>query len=500
MNTYYHEFLDKYSYDRYLVAKKIYSKKFISPIISPIETKEKIPLQFKEDNLDTVFPLLKYRRSNMSGINKLSILSHFTLGVLRYEPENNYKLHRGVPSARGIHPCELYYAACQENFCGIYRFNPMESSFELINEDHSFFQLKDAIGKSISEKDVVAIITCDMWRLGKFYGDFTFNLATLDAGHIVSQLGIIAGRMGIQVELYYCFIDQVVCKCLGIDYEQVYPCMVLVLKDCFEKKTVNKGVCNGHLCARRLVSYSEEMLQLADLQRIVKSSEITINEFCRNELLWSNRNKKYIYSKAISKTKDRELLDCIFKRTSAQSPIGISGIPMQISKKEIEFIFSQIFDFSKASGLNEWINQYAFLNNVEGYEKGFYKMSPINGRLMEVVSSFDYLYETYNVLNDSQEYLNLGSMPIIFFYSVNIEKFYCIFGDRGIQIMNIMSGELCQGTSLILANFDMFVRPIKNIKDKFLENAFFVNMKTERFTYALLTGKSIIRNIGFKMY
>ena len=143
---------DRLTKERYQYKNNISSVKFIDYMITDLN--ESVPCEICRE-METVCRMVR----NL-------------LRYTRYEAVNPYAFHKCVPAARNVHVNEAYLLYQGD----VIRYNCKSDIFEDVNH------------VSGREKECRLILTAELWRIMKFYGEFGVVLPLLDAGHLLAEM------------------------------------------------------------------------------------------------------------------------------------------------------------------------------------------------------------------------------------------------------------------------------------------------------------------------
>jgi len=470
------ELLGQVSYNRYALEYKRDDDTYVYPVITPMDGCETEGLKpdfdyFKESmyplterSFETDHPIEEIRDSIILG----------THGITKYEYDSPYKFHRPVPSARGFHPCELYILSGE----GVKRFNPVENAYDILAKS----------SKQSGGDEFEILVAADDWRLGKYYGNFAYVLSALDAGHIIGQISVLASKFGCFTQVSYDvsreYIDIPCIKYLK-DQGLVIFAGIKVRKD----KNFGSDIYNFPVSCSRRILYTEQRKKLSLRNEIVELREVCGESPNPKRILAPESGKG-----DLGEIPGKSIGHVLKERTSAHSHIGLmsmdesKGLSDKLGRTEKE-----LAHYLKFSGLDKYTNIYMYLNaeDVE-YVRGYYKYDNIIKRWVKACDADDGVAEWYRIIHDNHEFLNVESIPMVFFSSAKIDVIGEEYGNRLIDVMYMLSGEIVQIICLLMTGFEFFCRPIKNINEDKIEEKLRIDNATERITYAALAGKANI--------
>lgn len=111
--------------------------------------------------------------------------------------------HRYYPSGGALYPIETYIISSFEyganNF--VYHYNPKAHALEKLWAVPEEFDFNDLFSQKDPQKEIqAAIIFSAVWdRSAKKYGDFAYNLALLEAGHMAQNILLAATELTIEI-------------------------------------------------------------------------------------------------------------------------------------------------------------------------------------------------------------------------------------------------------------------------------------------------------------
>ena len=188
---------------------------------------------------DDIFQCILDRKSNRNFLDEemtleeLSYLLMMTQGVKEIKG-NNYVGLRPVPSAGGRHPFETYLGVLNVRSLkkGIYRYLPLEHKLLFIKEEE---RLDKKIVQGVNNQKfagisaVTFIWACIPYRTEWRYGDRTYKIALLDAGHIGQSLYLACETIGLGTCAIASYDQEYIDSLIDVDGEDefaVYVCPV----------------------------------------------------------------------------------------------------------------------------------------------------------------------------------------------------------------------------------------------------------------------------------
>lgn len=188
---------------------------------------------------DDIFRCILERKSNRNFLDEemtleeLSYLLMMTQGIKEIKG-NNYVGLRPVPSAGGRHPFETYLVVLNVRGLrkGVYRYLPLEHKILFVKEEENLGEkIVEGVNKQkfAGSSAVTFVWACIPYRTEWRYGDRTYKIALLDAGHIGQALYLACETIGLgtcAIASYnQTFIDDLI-DVDGEDEFAVYICPV----------------------------------------------------------------------------------------------------------------------------------------------------------------------------------------------------------------------------------------------------------------------------------
>ncbi len=126
---------------------------------------------------------------------------------------------RNYPSGGALYPIETYLitTALEGLAPGIFHYHPTAHALERLWDLPTGFDMKDAVGKPEDLRPTSLLVFTSVWkRSSAKYGDFSYPLALLEAGHMSENIVLISAALGLCACPMAGFEDQVVNKLLDI--------------------------------------------------------------------------------------------------------------------------------------------------------------------------------------------------------------------------------------------------------------------------------------------
>ncbi|MCE9541249.1 SagB/ThcOx family dehydrogenase [Candidatus Kaiserbacteria bacterium] len=187
----------------------------------------RIPLP-EPAHLDITLPAALEKRSSSleaSGVEHISLEEIGTLlghGLRRRDSSVN----RNYPSGGALYPIETYLIAPSIKGLagGIFHYHPTENALERLWDVPTDFSMKKLVGKPDFIVPTLLMVFTSAWtRSSAKYGDFTYTLALLEAGHMSENILLLAGAIGLEVRPMAAFNDNRIIELLDIDERDEQP-------------------------------------------------------------------------------------------------------------------------------------------------------------------------------------------------------------------------------------------------------------------------------------
>lgn len=446
------KFLDTYSYERY-------------NNFDNLETRSRFyPLQVPLAGSPIMYPC-KELTSGTEAERFIAELAYYTQGILRCEPQNPYFYHAAVPSARGIHPCDCYYLIFSEKWLAL-RYNKLFNAFELCRvcdeKDISF---------SPEKERVYVLVASDIWRLGAFYGAFSYVLSMIDAGHIIAQLMLIAEKFGCSVSRCDSVYTEEYGMVFGIDISELIPVSIISIDipGSLEIAFTSPSEYQPH---NRIVSYSNDVGRFSFLSDVLDR----VKTCCKN-----NQNT-FMPCGGLRLISDGAIIGNLYRvfkeRSSGQSSLGTFSLTPQLLISEVEQIARDIYATVESLGndiisnIRIFVNDAAIEDGIPDKKNGIHLFSEI---------------EPSEFIHDSHTMLNVASMSFIVITTFDRDRYLDKYDDLAIGRIYTDAGAIMHLVSLCLTEKGFFTRPLKNINEKYIEGLPFM-ADNERVSYMLIAG------------
>lgn len=237
--------LSNFKIDNYPLAwKKIYFKEY------PRFPQYSLPL-LKNLSLETnLFKILQKRRSrrvsdknSLIQLDKISYLLYFSAGINDLDIKNRIS-KRMYPSGGARYPLEIYliiFKRIEKLNPGIYHYNVKNHSLELILTKIAVKKVKNtlpAVNKNLIYKNsLLLIITAVYGRTYIKYGELTYKLCLLEAGHLGQNILLLAESLNLNCCSIGYISEKKIASLIDIDLDKEIILYSLIINP---KKTIKK--------------------------------------------------------------------------------------------------------------------------------------------------------------------------------------------------------------------------------------------------------------------
>ncbi|ASS75447.1 hypothetical protein CIG75_10985 [Tumebacillus algifaecis] len=505
------------SYLRFQTMRDLEVRTEPEPFLTASSHRGHVPLSRETvRELGTVEPLHQLRQgTHLAPLVKLTTLLHNALGLVRYEYGSVRPFHRGAPSARCLYSTELYVIPADSDWLGeegIYRYDPLMHALERIDLHTNWDVLENALGRSLAGAEGVLVVGADFWRIARLYADFAYNIASLEAGHVIAQLNMIATRLGYTPTVHEQFLDQDLMELLGMNEDVKTPLAVIVL---WPQATAGESPKRELVRERKLIDmasvstrFEREMNQCADLQQMMKASRLTSRvELELPEIDSSGVTEELVHTSAScvelvqrsTKSRHPDLLEALKSRNSANDRIGLNAVGRPLPFAELSGLLCELAANPEAIELAQEVGLYLAAHRVEGLQSGIYRCDLSVPALCTLTVQEDVgrAMERASVVDG--KFINFRSIPLSFYFAVDLERTLQKYGNRGYQILLMKVGRLAQSLCLLAAARGWFARPLKSYRDAEAEEMLGIAQSTQIVAYQLVMGESDTPYLEFDM-
>jgi len=147
---------------------------------------------------------------------ELSALFYHTAGIT--EQRGGFAL-RAAPSAGGLFPSEVYLVASKRAGleAGIYHYEPQAHALDRLRKGHPSAVELGAPESAAEGAVATVLVTSIVRRTGHRYRDRAYRYVLADAGHLLENLRVSAGELGLQTVMLDRFDEARAAQALGID-------------------------------------------------------------------------------------------------------------------------------------------------------------------------------------------------------------------------------------------------------------------------------------------
>lgn len=411
--------------------------------ITPFEYIPKINYEFTL-GIDIKNQVNNFQNQSQEITELLSKISYFSCGISRYEILNRYKIHTFNPTARNLHSALIYFLV--DNYC--FRYNFLKNEFEIFRTEYK---------KAFNFREKFYILCCnELFGLTSYYGEFSYFLAGLDAGHVLHNIKLILSLEELQSDLIYYYNHKEICDLIGRNYLEIRPFFILeVDKKLDSKNLIDKFNFKNKQESNNIVHENYfEMKQYNILCDLLEQYSC----FGDKNIIKQEQN----YYKYIRKD---EILDSLIKRTSAHNLVGNMCFEAESNMLKSTEIFLKFLDYKKVLDKKNYFKCFFIKNRQDG------SVSIIDENKSEHIMEAEAEKIHFNIIHDSYEFFQTHTFLGMIILTASMEE---IKKDDDLSGMYLdysllMSGDLMQCISLLAAEQDYFCRPIKNYRDDYLQ-------------------------------
>lgn len=390
--------------------------------------------------------------------NLLSYLLYNTCGIIKYEPDSQYPFHASVPSTRGLHSSSVYVVEKIQKKLYMMKYDIYSNS--LLKYIEIPDEISSKLEKYIEDNDLCLLVTMNLNKLGYLYGEFSYQLGYLDAGHVIGQLSILLGRVGIEHEIIYSIgeFQDTLNSILNIN--ELSICAMIAHPKYMveaEEYTYKKQIITEKVYFNNLLNLFDDsnVLYLENKKHFIKEY---VDIYKQDRLLKSN-----------------DFFDILYNRTSSHNILGLTSNDNIIdligfNKEIIDQCFSLIFIEPKLGKVIEYkADSIKEIGNIE------------NEKLSSLLLQY-------------KEGMTIDTFGMLIIITCDLDEMYSKYETSYFNIMHLKAGMIAQYVSIYFSKQNCFTRPIKNINEVNIKNFFGKNA-----VYAICVGKSIYANLTIDM-
>jgi SagB-type dehydrogenase family enzyme len=509
-------FLINYSYFKFETSKPFVLQQQGNEESLEIES---IPLSLKL--LTQKEAIIALRKREWQEEQIWSTIMFYTLGYLRFDYQSSYAYHRGIPSPRCFYSTNLYWIPAKHSFIdkGVYRYDGLTHSMNVIQRKEVWRQLQDALPyehDGVTDKATTSIIlTTNFYKPSLLYGNFAYNLCTLEAGHAISQLQQFCYQLGIETKINYLFLDETIreiTKCAPISevplailsfthqeqfYKNKYVISEIDLSSRESSLKVKKERSASQLQTEEMPKYKNHCRELLDLIEAGQIIDIATqnNKLASDTLL--NEKPKFNSHKMSWELSD--LIHSSQKRSSGNDVNGMVTAPSLIHKADVIAVVNKWKDLQEQFEHCEIekipFNLYLIVQHVSDLERGIYQLNHSKPDL-ELVYAKDLRTDMQRAFTVDAKKYNMASIPLLVFVTVDFDQILQTYGNRGYQMAQLKVGSIAHQFCLLASSMDWFCRPSKSYYDFAVEE---ILDTSEQIVYQLLVGKERNQCLSFDL-
>lgn len=451
--------------------------------------------QFFRGERDRFQQLLTQDIGNMSVIDKLGLMLKYSFSKLRFEPDNNYKMHSAVPSPRSIFPIGAYIQINIENYTETYRYD---------DNNHHLVHISKVASKSLTKAPMVSImLVAELEKIVPYYGDFSAYLIGLESGHLHAQLSLLSQAIDLPLILSP-EVDTRELLALKLNNSKHLKLMVsgrftVDNLDGFIKD-INHRVGSKQTLSTTFTDIDYDKFPILkryfDSFYISKSKDTCSRLNSRLEIEQSNK-------KLTSSTKPfytiEQLINIHEQRTSGNDKNGLIALKNGLSADDFEEILQKIIT------LKTHIYDEAFSTAQVAIYLSITSIADVKSQTLCLTNSEN----GFQVINDNSPVAELQATALSPIGAYNYDDFSCVLsfsvnlaeciqlqGNLGAQKALIEVGHLAQLCIAVMSEYSLFARPIKALDEAQVESM----VKTQdSIIYQLICGVKVANQIQYRM-
>lgn len=429
----------------------------------------------------------------VSELDRIASVLHYGAGLLRYEPNHGFRVHRGFPSPRGVYPTEIYLATSGVDGLGhgLYHYQATQHRVVKLDESNAWAMLQRTLACELESDSIALIVGSKFERLSVRYGDFAYALCTFEAGHALGSFGRVASELGYRISLHYGFDDALVREAInGVSEEIVSPLAIAILH--------NEG---GLMRECRHVDTGGAETQ--DAPAIPNGRRITEVERAAARIGACRSNTVLVPSMPASRPREslsREFRSTLRTRNSGSGgPLGeLIPNPVPLSAEILQRALSASWQ-PTAHDLTElpMLQRYAVVIRFEDIEPGVYLVS--ENHTLNLKSKGDVRERLRAAYTYPPDQANLHALAGAIFYVIDYPSAIERWGARGLRIANLVCGLAAQQICLAAASAGVVGRAVRAFDDNNLEAVLGVEDLQESAAYGVLLGSNRHPALSFNL-
>ncbi len=139
------------------------------------------------------------------------------LGSLQRRPNS---VNRNYPSGGALYPIETYLVstALESQAPAVFHYNPSDHALECLWSLPEDYDLKQLAAYPESLPPSMLLVFTSVWRRSSTkYGDFTYTVALLEAGHMGENILLVGNALGLNLRPFAGFNDERIAELLDLD-------------------------------------------------------------------------------------------------------------------------------------------------------------------------------------------------------------------------------------------------------------------------------------------
>lgn len=451
-------------------------------------------------------------------VSRLATLLHLNVGLLKADlrdPRGFLSLHRAVPTPGSLGSSELfvYVPVGVEIPEGLYHYDILRHELALVRSCNVKLCLEQALARPLDDPEAVLIVGSVFWRLGQKYTNFSYRVASLEAGHLIGNVLLTGAALGWHGTVHYLFDDDLVEKCLGLPH---LSAGIMAMLPLYGSGTPNRV--RPPSLERRAPGFAPEPIR-GKWRLYPRENEEAPRSVGVEEIEKASRKRRlpppssldtgdqdsvsrWTVREAItlpmSHTPQVNLLEAIQGRNSGSGlKGGISPMPAHVPFSLLTRVlrhaargYANDVDAATPTTLRR-VRLVVAPNRVQGLEPGAYYYRAGRRTLHQITARPFPARALYY-----KDTINGSALSIVWGVLANYDTAFTSLGDRGYRIVNMEAGILAQRICLLSAAGNLFARPFCGFDETNLDSWLGLGRSSEMPIYLVLSGYN--RAPGFR--
>ncbi|SRR5579875_181378 len=455
----------------------------------------------------------------------LSTLLYFNLGGIQIDLSGGIMpliVHRPFPSPGSLYASELsIYLPERAGIAeGLYHYHGLHHDLSLLRGQEARPALEQAIGQSLADAEAVLLVGSDLWRIVQKYANFGYRLVSLEAGHLIANLLIVASALGLEGRVHYLFDDDALLDCLGVPALQE---AVLAVVPLYRRGSCPPLQVDWHDTApQRLAAVSGIWRTSSGMAQPQAGQVCELEQEIRKEsgsVMLARRGAGSIQQAgvALAHTPEQEsaiplpppaadetLLTAYQQRNSGLVGFhGLAAKPTPVPLNILSYILTHIFvpyhsDLSLSATFPADIRLLLFSNHVQNLAPVAYEALPHERQGAALVPSMPGRYPL--TAFGYRDTMNTSTLGMVWGIVANYDEVLAQYGTRGYRIVNMQAGFLAQRLCLLSAAQQLFARPFCAFQEQDFDAWLHLEESSEQIIYTVLSGYNRVKPLRFTIF